>query len=659
MERLRAPMKFEIISPLKPAGSQPEAIEQLASGYDKYQFQTLLGITGSGKTFTMANVIERVGKPTLVLAHNKTLAAQLYHELKELFPKNRVEYFVSYYDYYQPESYVPASDTYIEKDAQVNAQIDKMRLKATASLMSRKDVIIVSSVSCIYGLGDPKSYFDLSVPVKVGQNVKRNDFLKKLIEIQYTREDDAPTKGNFRVRGDIVDVYLGYEDTALRIHFFGDEIEKLEELDPINMSALNSIDETMIFPAKHYVITEEQQKDALGAITEELKEQVALFEQEGKMLEAHRINQRTRYDLEMIKNLGYCNGIENYSRYFDRRQAGQPPYCLLNFFPEDFLLIIDESHVTIPQVHGMFKGDWSRKANLVGYGFRLPSAHDNRPLKFEEFEKFMRHVIFVSATPADYERRISQQIVAQIIRPTGLLDPKIEVRKIEGQMDDLLSEIHKTTDRGNKVLVTTLTKRMAEDLTEYMEKAGVRVRYLHSEIETLERTEILRQLRANQFDVLVGINLLREGLDLPEVELVAILDADKEGFLRTEKSLIQTVGRAARNAEGRVIMYADKMTEGMKSAIKITHERREKQIQYNKKHGIVPKTIKKAIPEAPNETKLAKDLSGKDMGEQIKILELEMRIAADQLDFERAIALRDQMNLLEKRLRAMEKKVKQ
>jgi excinuclease ABC subunit B len=651
-------MKFEIISPLKPAGSQPEAIDALAKGYGKHQFQTLLGITGSGKTFTMANVIERIGKPTLVLAHNKTLAAQLYHELKELFPKNRVEYFVSYYDYYQPESYMPTSDTYIEKDAQVNAQIDKMRLKATASLMSRQDVIIVSSVSCIYGLGDPKAYFDLSVPVKIGQHVKRNEFLKKLIEIQYSREDDAPTKGNFRVRGDVVDVYLGYEDTALRLQFFGDEIEKIEELDPINMSALNSIDETMIFPAKHYVITEEQQKEALSAIMQELEEQVKKFEDAGKMLEAHRINQRTRYDLEMIKNLGYCNGIENYSRYFDKRQAGQPPYCLLNFFPEDFLLIIDESHVTIPQVHGMFKGDWSRKANLVEYGFRLPSAHDNRPLKFEEFEKFMHNVIFVSATPADYEKRISGQLVEQIIRPTGLLDPSIEVRKIEGQMDDLLGEIHKTIDKGNKVIVTTLTKRMAEDLTEYMEKAGVRVRYLHSEIETLERTEIIRQLRANQFDVIVGINLLREGLDIPEVELVAILDADKEGFLRTEKSLIQTIGRAARNSEGHVVMYADKMTEAMKGAIKITHDRRERQIEYNKKYGIVPQTIKKMVPEAPGEAKLAKSLSGKDMGEQIKILELEMRMAADQLDFERAIQLRDQVNMLEKRLRAMEKRIK-
>jgi excinuclease ABC subunit B len=658
MRRLRFLMKFEIISPLKPAGSQPEAIDALAKGYGKHQFQTLLGITGSGKTFTMANVIERIGKPTLVLAHNKTLAAQLYHELKELFPKNRVEYFVSYYDYYQPESYMPTSDTYIEKDAQVNAQIDKMRLKATASLMSRQDVIIVSSVSCIYGLGDPKAYFDLSVPVKIGQNVKRNEFLKKLIEIQYSREDDAPTKGNFRVRGDVVDVYLGYEDTALRLQFFGDEIEKIEELDPINMSALNSIDETMIFPAKHYVITEEQQKQALSAIMQELEEQVKKFEDEGKMLEAHRINQRTRYDLEMVKNLGYCNGIENYSRYFDKRQAGQPPYCLLNFFPEDFLLIIDESHVTIPQVHGMFKGDWSRKANLVEYGFRLPSAHDNRPLKFEEFEKFMHNVIFVSATPADYEKKISSQLVEQIIRPTGLLDPSIEVRKIEGQMDNLLGEIHRTIDKGNKVIVTTLTKRMAEDLTEYMEKAGVRVRYLHSEIETLERTEIIRQLRANQFDVIVGINLLREGLDIPEVELVAILDADKEGFLRTEKSLIQTIGRAARNSDGHVIMYADKMTEAMKGAIKITHDRRERQIEYNKKHGIVPQTIKKMVPEAPGEAKLAKALSGKDMGEQIKILELEMRIAADQLDFERAIQLRDQVNMFEKRLRAMEKRIK-
>ena len=650
-------MDFEVVSPFKPAGSQPDAIKKLADGYGKHQFQTLLGITGSGKTFTMAHVIAKINKPTLVLAHNKTLAAQLYHELKELFPRNRVEYFVSYYDYYQPESYMPTSDTYIEKDAQVNAQIDKMRLKATASLMSRKDVIIVSSVSCIYGLGDPKAYFDLSVPVKKGQSVKRNDLLKKLIDIQYTREDDAPTKGNFRVRGDVIDIYLGYEDTALRVEFFGDEIDKIQELDPINMSPLNELDETVIFPAKHYVITEEQQKEALTLIMDELHDQVKQFENSGKMLEAHRINQRTRYDLEMIKNLGYCNGIENYSRYFDRRKPGQPPYCLLNFFPSDFLMIIDESHVTIPQVHGMFKGDWSRKANLVEYGFRLPSAHDNRPLKWEEFQGFLKNVIFVSATPGEYELKISEQIADQIIRPTGLLDPTIEVRPITGQMDDLLSEIRTVTDKGNKILVTTLTKRMAEDLTEYLEKAGVRVRYLHSEIETLERTEIIRQLRANVFDVLVGINLLREGIDIPEVELVAILDADKEGFLRAERSLIQTVGRAARNAEGRVLMYADKMTDAMKKAIEVTHTRRAKQIEYNKKHGITPKTIKKMVPEAPGETQLAKQLQGKDIEEQLKIMDLEMKLAADQLDFERAIALRDQIAVMQKRLKSMEKRV--
>jgi excinuclease ABC subunit B len=652
-------MDFQLTSPFQPAGSQPEAIKKLADGYGKYRFQTLLGITGSGKTMTVANVIAKVNKPTLVLAHNKTLAAQLYHELRELFPNNRVEYFVSYYDYYQPESYMPASDTYIEKDAQINAQIDKLRLKATASLMSRKDVIIVSSVSCIYGLGDPKSYFEMSVPIKKGQSVKRNDFLKKLIDIQYSREDDTPAKGNFRVRGDIIDIYLGYEDTALRVEFFGDEIDKLSELDPINMSPIEELSETMIFPAKHYVITEEQQRDALEQIQEELRDQVQKFEQEGKMLEAHRINQRTRYDLEMIKSLGYCNGIENYSRYFDRRKPGQPPYCLLNFFPEDFLMIIDESHVTIPQTHGMYKGDWSRKANLVEYGFRLPSAHDNRPLQFEEFEKFMRNVIFVSATPAEYEQKISSQIVEQIIRPTGLLDPTVEVRPITGQMDNLLGEIRVTVARGNKVLITTLTKRMAEELTEYLEKAGVRVRYLHSEIETLERTEIIRQLRADMFDVLVGINLLREGIDIPEVELVAILDADKEGFLRTERSLIQTMGRAARNDAGRVVMYADKMTEAMKRAIQITTDRREKQIAYNKEHGIVPKTIKTAVPSAPQDSKLAKQLAkATDITEQLKILDLEMRMAADQLDFEKAIQLRDQINLMTKRLKSMEKKVK-
>jgi excinuclease ABC subunit B len=642
-------MEFQLTTPLAPAGSQPEAITRLVDGFVKHRFQTLLGITGSGKTFTMANVIAKVGKPTLVLCHNKTLAAQLYHELRDLFPKNRVEYFVSYYDYYQPESYLPQSDTYIEKDAQVNARIDKMRLKATASLMSRKDVIIVSSVSCIYGLGDPKSYFDLSIPITQGMAMSRQEFLRKLVDILYTREDDAPSKGMFRVRGDSVDVYLGYEDTALRVTFFGDEIEKLEELDPINMSVLNTIDETRIFPAKHYVISDEHQEAALRAIQEELEARVKELEAQGKMLEAHRLRQRTKYDLEMIKTLGYCSGIENYSRLFDRRSAGQPPYCLLDFFPEDFLLMVDESHVTIPQVHGMFKGDYARKANLVEYGFRLPSAHDNRPLKWEEFEPRMRHTIFVSATPGDYEMGLSGQLVEQIIRPTGLLDPTITVRPIPGQIDDLLGELRAVVGHGWKALVTTLTKRMAEDLTEYLEKAGVRVRYLHSEIDTLERTEIIRQLRAGDFDVLVGINLLREGLDIPEVALVAILDADKEGFLRTERSLIQTIGRAARNSEGKVLMYADRMTDAMRKAIDVTHARRAKQEAYNKKHGITPTTIVKAVPEAPEARERAVRLSGKDPTEQVKLLELEMRMAADQLDFEKAIMLREQIAMVQRR----------
>lgn len=603
----------------------------------------------------MANVIAQVNKPTLILAHNKTLAAQLYHEMKELFPKNRVEYFVSYYDYYQPESYLPSSDTYIEKDAQINAQIEKLRLRATASLMARKDTIIIASVSCIYGLGDPKSYYDLSVEVRKGMRIPRNTFLKKLVEIQYAREDTTPEKGKFRVRGDTVDVYLSYEDTALRVNFFGDEIESIQELDPINMEPLQTIEETRIFPAKHYVISPEQQRDALDAIKSEMIERVKTLESEGKMIEAHRLSQRTKNDLEMIEHLGYCSGIENYSRYFDKRKEGEPPYCLMDFFPEEYLLFIDESHVTIPQLHGMFKGDWSRKANLVQYGFRLPSAHDNRPLQFSEFEKFMRHTIFVSATPGNWELGKSKNIVEQIIRPTGLLDPTTDVRPTKGQIDDLLEEIRRTNERKNKTLITTLTKRMAEDLTEYLSKTGVRVKYMHSDIDTIERMEIIRQLRSDVFDVLIGINLLREGIDIPEVELVAILDADKEGFLRTTRSLIQTIGRAARNEHGRAILYADKVTPAMKEAITLTHDRRKKQEEHNKKHNITPRTIKKAVP-GPLSNAQPIDLKGKTIHEQISTIEKAMETAAEQLDFERAIVLRDQLSMLKKNAERKQKK---
>ena len=638
-------MDFQLISDLTPAGSQPEAIKKLVEGLKKYPAQTLLGITGSGKTFTIANVIAQHQKPTLVLAHNKTLAAQLYYELKELFPKNRVEYFVSYYDYYQPESYLPSSDTYIEKDAQVNERIDKLRLKATASLMSRSDVIVVASISCIYGLGDPKAYFDLSMPLKLGQRLTRNELLSRIVDIQYKRNDDAPEQGEFRVRGDTVDIRLGYEDTILRIAFFGDEIEKLQEIDPINMTVINDLSDAVVFPAKHYVISPERQEAAIAKIKEDLKSRLAELDSQGKMLESHRLKQRTTYDLEMIQQLGYCSGIENYSLYFDGRTSGQPPYCLLDFFPADFLMIIDESHATIPQSRGMFHGDWSRKASLVEFGFRLPTAHDNRPLKFEEFERYLRKVIFVSATPAEYEKSRSGQLVEQIIRPTGLLDPSVEVRPITGQVDDLLAQIRTTVGRGNRVLVTTLTKRMAEELTEHFANAGVQVRYLHSEIETLERTETIRQLRAGTFDVLVGVNLLREGLDLPEVELVAILDADKEGFLRTERSIIQTLGRAARNDRGRAILYADRITPAMRAAIDVTAARRSAQIAHNEAHGIVPRTIRKAVPPAEDTAALEK-LEGKDRAERMKIVEREMKTAAANLDFERAIMLRDQLTAL-------------
>ncbi|MBT4351522.1 excinuclease ABC subunit UvrB [archaeon] len=639
-------MKFELSSSFKPTGDQPQAIKKLSAGYGKNPMQTLLGITGSGKTFSMANIIQKVQKPTLILSHNKTLAAQLYSEFSSFFPKNRVEYFVSYFDYYQPESYLPTSDTYIEKDSKVNEKIEKLRLRATASLMSRKDVIIVSSVSCIYGIGSPDNFKNMSFEIKKGLNIDRLSILKKLISIQYERNDTELKPGNFRVRGDIIDVILGYEEDILRIELFGDEIETIKILDPLNMNEKENIDEITIYPARHFVVPQNIIQGAVDTITDELEETLPNLE----MLEAHRLKQRTNHDIEMIQELGYCSGIENYSRHFDSRQAGQPPFTLLDFFPDDFLFFIDESHVTIPQLHGMYKGDYSRKKNLIDHGFRLPSAFDNRPLKFEESKKYFKNAIFVSATPGDWELGQSKNnVVKQIIRPTGLLDPEITVKKSEGQIDDLINEIQKTIEKNNRILVTTLTKKMAEYLSDYLAKAGIKVRYLHSEIDTLERTEIIRQLRLGEFDVLVGINLLREGIDIPEVELVTILDADKEGFLRNDKSLIQTIGRAARNSKGRVIMYADKMTDSMKRAIKITHDRRKKQIAYNEKNGITPQTIIKSVPEKKIDIKTTKHIPKSEIPNHLIELETQMKIAAESLEFEKAIQIRDVMNDLRKK----------
>ena len=639
-------MKFKIDKKVKPKGGQPEAIKKLVEGYKKYPKQTLLGITGSGKTFVMANVINSINKPAIIIAHNKTLAAQLYTELKQLFKENRVEYFVSYYDYYQPESYIPQTDTYIEKDAKINAKIEQMRLKATASLMSRKDVIIVASVSCIYGLGDPKDFQKMSYTLNRGDKKDRMEVLRGLVEMQYERNDQSLEPGKFRVRGDVIDIIPGYEDTVIRIELFGDKVEKITELDAINNKKIRDLDEITIYPSKHFVIPEEKQEYALAGIEDELKQWAPTL----NPLERNRLEKRTRYDIEMIREVGYCTGIENYSRYFDRRKKGEPPFCLLDYFPEDFLVIIDESHQTIPQLHAMYKGDWTRKKNLVDYGFRLPSAFDNRPLKFNEFQEYMKHTIFVSATPAEYEKEVSKQIAELIIRPTGLLDPECEVRPTKHQVDDLIAEIDKTTKKGYRTLVTTLTKRMAEDLTDYLSKAGIKVRYLHSEIDTIERTEIIRQLRLKEFDVLVGINLLREGLDIPEVALVAILDADKEGFLRNERSLIQTIGRAARNEHGRVIMYADVMTESLKSALEITKKRRERQIAYNKKKGIVPKTIVKPIQDSQVKIKTIKHIAKSQIPAMIATLDADMKNAAEKLDFEKAMELRDEIENLRKQV---------
>ena len=658
---------FELHSEYKPTGDQPQAIEKLVKGFKEgNQFETLLGVTGSGKTFTMANVIQALNKPTLILAHNKTLAAQLYGEFKEFFPENAVEYFVSYYDYYQPEAYVPSSDTYIAKDSAINDEIDKLRLSATAAMSERKDVIIISSVSCIYGLGSPQEFQDMMISLRPGMTKDRDEVIRELIDIQYTRNEMDFHRSTFRVRGDTLEIFpANSSDTAVRVEFFGDEIDRISEIDVLTGEIKCQLAHIGIFPASHYVVPAEQIQKAAIAIEEELKERVDYFKSEDKLLEAQRISERTNFDIEMMKETGFCSGIENYSRHLSGLEPGQPPYTLLDYFGDDFLLIIDESHKTVPQVGAMYAGDQNRKQTLVDYGFRLPSAKDNRPLSFEEFENKLDQVLFVSATPGDYEYDHELLRAEQIIRPTGLLDPKVEVRPVEGQIDDLISEITKETSRKNKVLITTLTKRMAEDLTQYMKDVGIRVRYLHSDIDTLERAEIIRDMRLDVFDVLVGINLLREGLDIPEITLVAILDADKEGFLRSETSLIQTIGRAARNSEGHVVMYADVMTDSMRNAIEETNRRREIQKAYNKEHGITPTTIKKAVRDliavskavAETEVKLKKDpesMSKKELKNLISQLEKQMRQAAADLNFEQAAELRDKLIELKKHLNEME-----
>ena len=646
---------FELCSSYKPTGDQPEAIAELTAGIKAGEHaQILLGATGTGKTFTISNVIANVNKPTLVLAHNKTLAGQLYGEFKEFFPNNAVEYFVSYYDYYQPEAYVPSSDTYIEKDSSINDEIDKLRHSATSALLERNDVIVVASVSCIFGLGDPSEYQQQALSLHVDQEYGRDRLLRELVEIQFERNDIDFQRGRFRVRGDVVDIFPASSDSsALRIEFFGDDIDRICEFNPLTGEIITDTDKVTIFPATHFLTNDDRMKQALEGIEKELKERLEELRAQGKLLEAQRLEQRTTYDIEMMREMGYCSGIENYSKYMDNRQMNRP-FTLLDFFPKDFLLVVDESHVTMPQVRGMYNGDQARKQMLVDYGFRLKSALDNRPLKLEEFEKLTNQIIYMSATPGDYEKKQTDHIVQQIIRPTGLLDPEIEVRPIMGQMDDLVGEINKRTEKNERVFVTTLTKKMAEDLTDYLKELGIKVKYLHSDIKTLERTRIVRDLRLGKFDVLVGINLLREGIDVPEVSLVAILDADKEGFLRNERSLIQTIGRAARNANGHMIMYADEVTESMKAAIDETKRRREIQMRYNQERGIVPQTIKKeiraAISYGDKVSKKSKkktedfdfnDLSQKDQQEMISGLEEQMREAAKKLDFEEAARLRD------------------
>lgn len=648
--------KFILHSEYKPTGDQPQAIEALVKGFKEgNQCQTLLGVTGSGKTFTMANVIEQLNKPTLIIAHNKTLAAQLYGEFKEFFPENAVEYFVSYYDYYQPEAYVPSSDTYIAKDSSVNDEIDKLRLSATASLIERRDVIIISSVSCIYGLGEPENFEKMMVSLRPGMEKDRDEVLRQLIDIQYDRNEMDFKRGTFRVHGDVVEVIPANEaDMAVRIEFFGDEIDRITKVDVLTGEIKSELSHVAIFPASHYVVGKEDLERAVKAIEEELEEQIKYFKSEGKLLEAQRISERTNFDIEMMRETGCCSGIENYSRHLTGSEAGQPPRTLLDYFPDDFIMMIDESHKTVPQVGGMYHGDQSRKHTLVDYGFRLPSALDNRPLSFDEFEKKIDQVLFVSATPGPYEAEHELLRAEQVIRPTGLLDPEVEVRPVEGQIDDLIGEVNKEVAKKNKILITTLTKRMAEDLTDYMRELGIRVRYLHSDIDTLERTEIVRDMRLDVFDVLVGINLLREGLDIPEITLVAILDADKEGFLRSETSLIQTIGRAARNAEGHVIMYADVMTDSMKQAIEETERRRKVQMAYNKAHGITPQTIKKSVRDliavskkvAAEEVRMEKDpesMSEKELEKLAKELTKQMKKAAAELNFEAAAELRDKL----------------
>ena len=658
---------FELVSEYQPTGDQPQAIADLVKGFQEgNQFETLLGVTGSGKTFTMANVIQQLNKPTLIIAHNKTLAAQLYGEMKEFFPNNAVEYFVSYYDYYQPEAYVPSTDTYIEKDSAINDEIDKLRHSATAALSERKDVIIVSSVSCIYGLGSPIDYQEMVISLRSGMIKDRDEVIHKLIDIQYDRNDMDFKRGTFRVRGDVLEVYPAYSgNEAFRIEFFGDEVDRIQEIDSVTGEVRAQLGHVAIFPASHYVVPKEKMEEAAKNILIELEERVKYFKSEDKLLEAQRISERTNFDVEMMRETGFCSGIENYSRHLTGSKPGEPPYTLIDYFPDDFLIIIDESHITLPQVRGMYAGDRSRKQTLVDYGFRLPSALDNRPLNFEEFESKIDQMLFVSATPSVYEQEHELLRTEQIIRPTGLLDPEIFVRPVEGQIDDLIGEVNKEVARGNKILVTTLTKRMAEDLTDYMREVGIRVKYLHSDIDTLERAEIIRDMRLNVFDVLVGINLLREGLDIPEISLVAILDADKEGFLRSETSLIQTIGRAARNAEGHVIMYADNMTDSMKHAIEETERRRKIQQRYNEEHGITPTTIKKAVRDLIAISKAAeekskdmeKDLESMDVKELNKLqkeLQKKMHKAAAELNFEEAAQLRDRMLEVKKMLLDME-----
>ena len=649
-------MEFKLHSEFKPTGDQPQAIEQLVKGFKEgNQFQTLLGVTGSGKTFTMANVIEQVQKPTLIIAHNKTLAAQLYGEFKEFFPENAVEYFVSYYDYYQPEAYVPSTDTYIEKDSAINDEIDKLRHSATAALAERKDVIIVASVSCIYGLGAPVDYANMVLSLRPGMERDRDEVIRRLIDIQYMRNDMDFKRGTFRVRGDVLEIYPVSEDSkAIRVEFFGDEVDRISEIDPLTGGVNCLLDHMIIFPASHYIVPPDKMKEAIVNIEAELDERVKYFKSEDKLIEAQRINERTNFDIEMLRETGFCSGIENYSRHLAGLEPGATPYTLMDYFPDDFLIIVDESHMTIPQIRGMYAGDQARKGTLVKYGFRLPSAKDNRPLNFEEFENHISQMMFVSATPSVYESEQELMRVEQLIRPTGLLDPKVDVRPVEGQIDDLLAEVKKEISAKNKVMITTLTKRMAEDLTEYLKNVGIRVRYLHSDIDTLERSEIIRDMRLDVFDVLVGINLLREGLDIPEITLVAILDADKEGFLRSETSLIQTIGRAARNADGRVIMYADNMTDSMDKAISETNRRREIQDAYNKEHDITPQTIKKAVRDLISISKKADTPSGdieKDF-ESMSLDELKkvekkitklMRVAAAELNFELAAEYRDKL----------------